>query len=189
MKKKIGHCCVANTAVIFTKWNQIVIRATVLISKGSKIFINHTSPLQPTFKRQKHLKEIGITCRCDRCKDPTELGTFFTGIFCPQCPVQEGILLSEDPFNKDADWVCNKVAVHRQTCSFISSLLDIVQGNFKDLHFPCIESVLDFEVFIDRFEKIIHPNHFLMTQVKWTLSRRYGNLEDDTIPIPVTLGI
>ena len=117
------------------------------------------------------------------------MGTFTTGIYCPQCPVREGILLSEDLFNKDADWVCNKVTVHRQTCSFISSLLDIVKGNLKDLHLPCILSVSDCEVFIDRFDKILHPYHFLMTRVKWALSYRYGNLEDDTIPIPMTLGI
>jgi len=114
------------------------------------------------------------------------LGTFTSGIYCLQCPVREGILLSEDPFNENSDWVCNKVAVHRQPYGFISSLLLLVEDSFSDLD---LESILECEAFIEHFEEIIHPHHSFMTKVKMALFHQYGNSEDDRMCFSTNWGI
>ena len=51
-----------------------------------------------------------IECKCDRCEDPTEFGTFFGGIVCDKCShlgidgdgETVGVL-----YEKDDSWICN----------------------------------------------------------------------------------
>lgn len=39
-----------------------------------------------TFERQEHLREGKyFECDCDRCSDPTELGTHLSSILCTKC--------------------------------------------------------------------------------------------------------
>ena len=50
-------------------------------------------------------------CSCPRCCDPTELGTMFSSIRCPQCTADTGYLVPLSPghpelSDKQEDWRC-----------------------------------------------------------------------------------
>ena len=50
-------------------------------------------------------------CSCPRCGDPTELGTMFSSIRCPQCTADTGYLVPISPghpelSDKQEDWRC-----------------------------------------------------------------------------------
>ena len=42
-------------------------------------------------------------CLCERCKDPTELGSHLSSLMCPKCPE---ILTQSDPLEDDSPWKC-----------------------------------------------------------------------------------
>lgn len=120
-----------------------------------------------------------LDCHCDRCKDPTELGTLVGGIFCPKCPNQKGILLPEKPLeDKLSDWICNKCS-HRSIEGYIAadSLLKVGRA-FAGLD---RQSIPDCEAFIRKWSKIVHPNHSYLTEVKMVLCDIYGQSENGNI--------
>ncbi len=105
----IEHNCVNNASKHFDAFNNIQIRAAVHVQKGDHISITYTDPMWGTANRQMHLKETKFfSCLCRRCKDPSELETFFSALKCPSCPLQQqGYLLPVDPLNGASPWKCN----------------------------------------------------------------------------------
>lgn len=73
-------------------------RATIPIFKGNQLYTCYTYTLNGTAERQKHLREGKyFTCHCERCLDPTELGTHFSTLKCLLCG--NGNLLTSDPLS------------------------------------------------------------------------------------------
>ena len=105
----LEHDCVANATKTFNKNGDVVVRAAAPIAKGDKIALCYTEPLWGTINRQRHLSQTKFfQCRCERCKDPTELDTFASGLLCSKCPDHSGILLMENPLDESSDWVCRQ---------------------------------------------------------------------------------
>lgn len=155
-----------------------MVRVAVPIPKGERIALNYTEPMWGTMNRQRHLQQTKFfMCRCHRCKDSSELDTFTSGIYCIQCPNQQGILLAEDPFSESADWVCNKCS-DRQPASFIASVVETVGKELVGLKRG---SVAACESFIRKYAKILHPHHFYLTDVKMALCQMYGHLEGQNL--------
>ena len=58
-----------------------------------------------TRMRRGHLRETKyFSCKCERCADPSELGSHMSTLKC-QCG--EGLYMANDPLNPEADWSCN----------------------------------------------------------------------------------
>ena len=160
----------ANAEHNFTKSGKILVRSTVPITKGSKITLNYCGepdyPKKALFGTKQRLESLDRTrfsgmCQCLRCRDPTELGTYTSGIFCAQCPDKEGILLPEKALDLESDWVCNKCPA-KKSAAFIAHFLenDITQLVGRDL-----EKISNCKGFIRKYGKALHPNHYLMTQI------------------------
>ena len=123
-----------------------------------------------TFQRQQVMKRRKFGgCHCQRCSDPTELGTFTSGIYCFRCPNREGIILPEYPLNHDSDWMCNKCS-DRKSAKFVNDLLEIAG---KDLDALDCGSVTECEAFVLNYEKVFHSNHSVLIQVKFSLFENY----------------
>lgn len=60
-----------------------------------------------SFRRQKLKDNWYFECKCQRCLDPTEMGTFMDGVKCDSSDCNEGFLLMKDPENLDSEWMCN----------------------------------------------------------------------------------
>ena len=175
----LEHDCVANAIKTFTNKGDIVIRAAVPIIKGEKIALCYTEPLWGTMNRQRHLSQTKFfQCVCERCKDPTELDTFTSGFYCQKCPQSSaGILLTENPLDDASDWICRQCGT-RQPANYVAEIIESVGKEIVALKKG---SVKDCEGFLRKFSKILHPNHFYLTDVKMALCQMYGHLEGQSL--------
>ena len=87
----------------------MVLRARKRIEEGEEITIHYVSPMQGLLKRKQSIEEewyfkcrLGKFnetkiftggCRCPRCCDVTEFGTYFSAMKCSHC--HEGLILPE----------------------------------------------------------------------------------------------
>ena len=172
MTSLVEQNCVGNATRTLTKDGQMVVRATVPIPMGARISINAFEPLKSTLERRCDLLESKFYfCQCERCKDPTELGTYTYGIYCPDCPGQQGILLSENPLDSRSDWICNKCSGRKTTKRFLEGLLETVAGDSEGMD---RNSISECEAFILKYSKILHPHNSILTEVKFRLIGHYG---------------
>ncbi len=158
----------ANAEHTFAKSGKILVRSTQPIAKGSKITLNYSvNALLGTKKRLESLvmSRFMGECQYQRCCDPTELGTYTSGIFCTQCPNQEGILLPVNPLEKESNWACNKCSA-KKSAAFIVNFLE---SNVAQLVGRDREKMSECAYFLRKYEKILHPNHYLLTDVKMLL--------------------
>jgi hypothetical protein len=147
------------------------VRATVPIAKGSTLFATYTYSLNGTNSRQIHLKDGKFfQCLCNRCKDPTELGTCFSALKCGKCI--DGHVLPLEPLNLSSPWKCD-------SCSFNSSsqniehLLSAIQNEIDNT-----KSIEMLEKLLTKYGNLLHSNHFLLISIKSTLIELYGHVKD-----------
>ena len=58
-------------------------------------------------KRRQHLKESKFfDCVCERCRDPSELGSYAGALVCSKC--LSGNILSTNPLDPNANWQCDR---------------------------------------------------------------------------------
>jgi len=106
----ISHSCLPNLQYIEKEGGRkIVLQSTTKISPGERLTVRYTPFLQGRISLTKWLSEQRyFECRCGRCVDGTELGTFTSSALCDQetCRVRGGLLLPVDPINR-SDWICS----------------------------------------------------------------------------------
>lgn len=74
-------------------------RTTVNVKQGEQLFTTYTYILSGTQARQELLsKSKFFSCKCERCFDPTELGTNFSSILCRKC--DGGVIVSTNPLGR-----------------------------------------------------------------------------------------
>lgn len=82
-------------------------RATIPILKGNQLYTCYTYKLNGTVERQRHLQSGKyFTCHCERCLDPTELGTHFSTLKCLEC--DNGNVIATDPSGNVWKLILNK---------------------------------------------------------------------------------
>jgi ribosomal protein S27AE len=82
-----------------SKYYRLILRTTVKIEKGSKIYSTYIKTQIPTLLRRELLKKSKFfDCSCSRCSDPTELGTHMSSLKCNKC--DPGLITSSDPLGK-----------------------------------------------------------------------------------------
>lgn len=174
----MDHSCKQNTRHIFLGDEFIVaFIATVPIAKGELITTTYTQSLWGTLDRRKQLKQSKwFDCECDRCKDPTEFGTYLGSIYCSLCNGPGSIttgsmLVSSDPLDENALWKCEK-------CEHFIQSRQMVWGNNalkQDLNNLNKSDPNEFENFIQKYSLTLHPNNHLVVQAKLALIQIYGN--------------
>lgn len=183
----MDHSCKPNTKHIFVgdEYNLAAI-ATVPIAKGDLITATYTQSLWGTLDRRRHLKtNKWFDCECERCKDPTELGTNLGNIYCSVCngpgskesPWKGSMLLSTNPLDEFAPWKCEK-------CDHSILSRQMVWGNnalAQDLKKLDKNGPKDFEEFIEKYSHTLHSSNHLVVQAKLALVQIYGNYKGYTL--------
>ena len=99
-------------------------RTTVSLKKGQELYDHYVSPLSSTRGRRTRLKEGWyFDCDCERCADPTELGTNFSSAFCGRCTTKS-IVLPSDPLLSELE--------HQRTCQSCKSVDDRNLSHIED---------------------------------------------------------
>uniref|UniRef100_A0A182J956 SET domain-containing protein n=1 Tax=Anopheles atroparvus TaxID=41427 RepID=A0A182J956_ANOAO len=138
----------------------------------------YTHSLWGTQLRREHLKTNKyVICKCERCSDSTELGTFLSALRCMGLDGEPcaGFQLPVDPLSDVSDWKCDRCPVHISydqvnfLMSKIGEEVDDVMGRKS--------SVKEFEDVIHKLENFLHPNHFHLLTLKHSLVQMYGHFE------------
>lgn len=160
-------------------------RAGRCIKKGEHLSIMYTHMLWGTHMRQDHLlTNKYFVCKCDRCVDPTELGTNFSAMKCigdigKSCG---GTLLPKNPIDIMSEWFCDRCDVSI-TNEQIEIILSNIEQEVDDLMLPSVsrldpESRLDpknFSALIEKLSNLLHENHYHLFALKHTLIQMYGH--------------
>jgi hypothetical protein len=185
----IEHSCLPNCHLFFDKKNgfNLTVRAARDIKKGEHIKTCHTSVLLGTQMRRQQLREAKyFNCECERCADPSELQTHFSTLKCiglddgENVSCKEGIQMPDYPLrDAEVEWICNKCPcrVPGDQVAFLTSRVgDEIESCMKNTPNPAA-----IETLIDKLEIFLHPQHFHIFTLKYSLVQLYGNHKDYSI--------
>lgn len=102
----MNHDCVPNIRYAYEDNSIMAVRASKLIRKGEQIFNSYTKFLWATLQRRVHLAySKNFLCKCERCLDPTEFGSYISALKCvrPEC---DNMMLPLDPLVVTSPWQC-----------------------------------------------------------------------------------
>lgn len=180
----LQHSCVPNCNYNFDMKNEfkIVVETARDVIADEHLTTTYSHILWSTQLRQQHLKDSKyFTCTCERCKDPTELGTNFSTLKClgsEEGPCN-GFQLPTNPISPDTEWACNKcpITISSEQVSFITGKInEEIESTFASAPPPkVVEDV------IDKLSQFLHPTHYHMFTLKHALVQLYGSHKDSPI--------
>ena len=173
------------------------VRAQRVINKGDEITTRYLAPSEGQPRRQeKIVRNWRFICDCTRCKDPSDLATFYSAIKCQKClnklgdvdcnqgstngiltntsAYNDGYLLPDNVQMLGTPWLCNACGFkqgQRETEEVLKSL-EISLVEIKSEANEAVKSnefaklVDHVKMSIDRLNTKVHPNHFLLFQFK-----------------------
>ncbi|XP_065342468.1 SET domain-containing protein SmydA-8-like [Cloeon dipterum] len=183
------HNCMPNTFRMFEKDLSVCVRATQDIPKGGHITVTYTDSLWATPERRAHLFfSKHFLCVCNRCKDPTEMGTFLTALRCQMKDENggstfcQGAVLPVDPLAPPAEserqnekevWSCTRCGykitglkarnVTRRAVDAVHELDDSDESGPRE-----------YEELLCELQKDLHQTHSTVVDVKHTLIHLYS---------------
>ncbi|KAF7997635.1 hypothetical protein HCN44_006206 [Aphidius gifuensis] len=176
-----NHSCVSNTNhSVYPDDYKIVLRASVKIPKGSEIYGSYVSSLLPTLLRREQLLEgKHFSCACNRCSDPTELGTHLSSLKCSKC--DNGIVITLDSLDPESIWKCThcefttSAAAVKKVFTIINNEIDNVEM-ITMAHGP--EAIQAREQVIKKYHSVLHPRHAFLVMLKYSLVQLYGRVDE-----------
>lgn len=176
------HSCTPNTKHTFTVTSKdrnelykITAKAVVPILKDSHISTMYSHALWGTQARRQHLKDAKyFACKCPRCSDPTELGTYLSAMKClgDGTNLCGGTHLPEDPLDDETDWACDKCSVKVNNIQ-VNMLISQMGEEVEDV-LMMGASIKVLENLINKLSMFLHPNHYHMYSLKHSLVQLYG---------------
>ncbi|XP_066994527.2 SET domain-containing protein SmydA-8 [Anabrus simplex] len=176
------HSCVPNTRHSFemspgSRQYRITVRAARNIFKGDHITTMYTHALWGTQARRDHLKSTKyFSCRCPRCSDPTELGTYLSALRCLGTTSNGepcgGIHLPVFPLEDETEWHCDRCLMSLSS-SQVAELVTHI-GEEVDNVQQGSPTVKELEALLDKMSHLLHPHHYHCYSVKHSLVQLYG---------------
>ncbi|CAK1550125.1 unnamed protein product [Leptosia nina] len=170
----MNHNCVPNTKHTFNEDNHMIVKAVKPIPAGTELTTCYSGVLWGTPARRLHLfKTKHFWCKCERCSDPTERGTFLAALKCfeSSCP---SALLPVEPLNPNSAWCCLscKLKVPNSNISAIQSALGSLIGS---LNFKNISELEKF--YLDRVFKYIPRSNQIVVDLQCRIVFEFGEID------------
>ena len=109
-------------------------------------------------------------CSCSRCADPTENGSYMSGMKCSKC---SGYLLPTDPLNLDSNWKCSSGSCsNEQRASGIKSGNLSITNEVKELDGNNLTSLTNFLI---KYENLLGPFNHHIAEIKFKIVLMLGN--------------
>lgn len=180
----LQHSCLPNCGYSFDMKNgfKINVESARDIKDGEHLTTTYSHVLWSTQLRQQHLKDTKyFTCTCERCKDPSELGTNFSTLRCigGDDVTCNGLQLPVDSTSVESEWACNKcpIRITNEHVSFITGRMnEEIDGTLASS--PTSKAL---EELIDKLSNFLHPTHQHMFTLKHALAQLYGTHKDSSI--------
>jgi len=166
----MSHNCMANTKTILNEDLTVDVRAVVAIPQGTEISKAYVSSLETTQLRQEKLKQGWyFTCSCLRCEDPLEGLSFMSSVACLRC--RQGLLLSSNTLDPEADWVCGDCGVVK-TGESIEKLNQYFVAAILEARDDC----MTLDNLLEKAVKMFHPWHHVATLARIKLNTAFLRL-------------
>ena len=136
------------------------------IKKGDEITFQYTSPSYGHLKRKSTLKQNWyFDCTCPRCTDPTELGTEFSSLRCPDSCT--GYLSAVTPTSHDDElsasmWECNVCKKSEASGGYVDKVIRSIGEELVRLERGVPEACQNF---IKKHSQNLHPNHYYLVKL------------------------
>ena len=156
----LSHSCVSNSRFFISTEGKVTVRAQTAIAEGEEITQSYFPTHKGNVLRRKTIKDLWyFTCTCARCEDRTELGTYLSSVHCRAC--KGGYLLQTDIANLTSDFDCDNCEASISYDTMIS-LIETLSSEMKnkDMELDQIKNM------IENYQKILHPQHFLIMELK-----------------------
>jgi hypothetical protein len=185
---KVLHQCFSNVKLVIDydkkkrDPDEISVVATVPIKRGEALSQFYGRADIGTYERQRNqLDNYFFSCQCQRCLDPTELGTYLSAIKCPaqNCP---GYLLSQNPLDEDSVWACDQktpapCGTTKTYSPFIYEILNDIEcdmlmlvGARPDTTEKAVKFASEVEDLLKKYSGVtVHPNHYGLLSLKFDL--------------------
>lgn len=151
-----AHNCIPNSSWLVQLNSDFYLRAAINVKCGQSVNFLYTEATLGTSERRKKLLENKyFLCGCERCSDPSELGTFFSGVKCPEKNCN-GYILPRNSTSRS----CDNCLV-QSSSEFVHSVMDKVDQELslvdqKD-SFSSVEKLLKVS---KKYSGItLHPNN------------------------------
>lgn len=126
----LNHSCVPNTRKVYKKDYSMAVYASRDIESGEEILSCYTGILWSTPARRCQIyKTKHFWCKCERCKDSTEMSTKLSALKCLE-KTCTGVVLQVAPLDPNTDWrcdICNTI-VPSTRVSTVQSVLGSLLG-------------------------------------------------------------
>ncbi|XP_046822399.1 SET domain-containing protein SmydA-8-like [Vespa crabro] len=155
----LEHRCLPNTRHFFAldeNGRPIVnVLAVTSIKKGEHLSTCYTHALWSTRARRRHLLATKyFSCSCERCADPTELGTHLGTLRCPYN--DGGFILPRDPLDFETEWSCD-TCKNTLRSSEVGQLMDRLEEEVEEAMRTPNKAVLS--DLLSRLRALLHPGH------------------------------
>jgi len=168
----MNHHCVGNARLMLDGSNLMTVIASQPIKKGKPIKWNYGRALDTTWTRQVNLLEHKyFSCQCERCLDPTELGSNLSSLKCREEKC-EGLTIPKNSMTMKGEWICLKCeAVVNADC--VRNLLKSLQKDTETLDRNDMKAVKNI---FNKYSGKLHKNHGVLTELKQYLISGMGRL-------------
>lgn len=177
-----SHSCIPNAMWFIQNNHDLQLRASIAIKKGELVTSSSVNLEDGTFPRLSNLKKLFIDCRCPRCLDVTELGTYMSAVKCRNSACSgDGYYLMENPLNENSLWRCN-VCDHVENSVNVFCILSNIELEYTEVEraWSCkpncnaleshVAHIKQLESFLNKHEgKTLHKNHSILFRCKQKL--------------------
>jgi len=175
----LEHSCLPNCTYNFSMTDgfKILVKAGRDIKKGEHLTTSYTHTLYGTQARRDHLMTTKyFTCKCARCLDKTELGTFFSALKCFGTDINRcgGNQLPLDPLDPKSEWACDQCPI-RLEADQVNFLMIQMGEEVDTVVYNKDATVRDTEALIDKLSQFLHKNHFHIFSLKYSLIQLIGH--------------
>ena len=124
-----------------------------------------------------HISSISILD--DRCLDPSELRSCLAGLLCTRPTPSAsmlcgGCVLSLDPTSGEADWSC-RACGQLYPPEAVLELISAVNADVESASDCDKDSIHHFERVLHEYSTRLHPQHYILVDVKMKLAQILGN--------------
>ncbi|XP_053683976.1 SET domain-containing protein SmydA-8-like [Sabethes cyaneus] len=155
------HSCVPNTLLSIDGYSNARVYTSVAVKMGEVLHNSYTRSMLGTYDRQTQLIEgRHFTCSCQRCKDPTELGTHLSSLRCTECTDGLCSFYTDNP-----RWKCNNCD-HLLKREYVNEVLCAARSEILS----CPLEIRDLEKIIGKHSKTLNPHHSLVLEAKQNLA-------------------
>ncbi|XP_075168852.1 SET domain-containing protein SmydA-8-like isoform X2 [Haematobia irritans] len=161
----IAHNCQPNSNQAIDGQYQMKIYANRDIAKEATITVSYTNVLLGTEERQHILHEGKyFLCTCERCEDPTELGSHMSSLICRQCAGRndEGYVVRDRTAHT---WKCLKCS-HIVNPEQVENILE----KAKEELYHSMDDLRRLEYLLVKLNSLLHRNHYIIVDIKQNIA-------------------